>query len=310
MAVAVHAPSARASRRRRRELSSALPMIAPWVIGFIGFEVGPLIASAVISLLHYDLIQAPVWAGAANYVELLTDDKLFWQSLKVTVIYSGLSVPIRLAAALLVAMLMNQKIRGIAVFRTIFYMPSVVSGVAVALLWYWVFNAKFGILNYILGFVGIIGPNWLMDTRWVMPAFIVMSLWGIGGSMVIFLAGLQGVPQELYDAAQVDGAGRAKSFRHVTWPMLTPVVFFNLVMGIIGSFQTFTSSYIMTAGGPANATLFYVLYLYRNAFQFFRMGKACALAWILFLMVLVLTVLVIRSSSLWVFYEAELKGRK
>ena len=310
MATALPVPMSRAGRRHRRELVAALPLIAPWVVGFLAFELGPLLGSAGISFLHWDLIQKPLWAGAANYRELLGDDPLFWQALKVTVIYSGLSVPIRLAAALLVAILMNQKIPAIALFRTIYYMPSVVSGVAVALLWYWVFNAKFGVLNYLLSFFGIAGPNWLMDTRWVMPAFIVMSLWGIGGAMIIFLAGLQGVPQELYDAAQVDGAGRLMSFRHVTWPMLTPVVFFNLVMGVIGSFQTFTASYVMTLGGPANATLFYVLYLYRNAFQYFKMGKACALAWILFLIVLALTALVIRSSSLWVFYEAELKGRK
>jgi len=295
---------------RTRELLSAILFVTPWLVGFFGFEFGPLLASAGISLFKWDLITQPSWVGAAHYQELFAEDPLFWQSLKVTAVYSGLSVPLRLAAALLVAILMNQKVPGITLFRTIYYMPSVVSGVAVALLWYWVFNAKFGVLNYLLSFMGIQGPNWLMSKTWVMPAFILMSLWGIGGAMIIFLAGLQGVPQELYDAADVDGAGRWRKFQHVTWPLLTPIVFFNLVMGIIGSFQTFTASFIMTNGGPANATLFYVLYLYRNAFQFFKMGKACALAWILFLIILGLTALVFRSSPMWVFYEVELKGRR
>ena len=281
--------------------------ISPWVIGFTLFEFGPLVGSLGISLFKWDLIQAPNWTGLDNYIELFTDDPLFWQSLKVTSVYSLFSVPFGLLFALLLALLLNQRLPGIAFFRTIFYLPAVVSGVAVAMLWIWVFNGEFGIFNYLLGNVGIEGPNWFFSRTWVMPAFILMSLWGVGGSMIIFLAGLQGVPQELYDAAEVDGAGRLRQFQHVTWPLLTPVIFFNLIIGIIGSFQTFTNSYIITEGGPANATLFYVLYLYNNGFKFFRMGKAATMAWILFVIILALTILVLRSSRIWVFYETELR---
>ena len=281
--------------------------ISPWVIGFTLFEFGPLVASLGISLFKWDLIQSPSWTGLGNYIELFTDDLLFWQSLKVTSVYSLFSVPFGLLFALLLALLLNQPLPAIAFFRTVFYLPSVVSGVAVAMLWIWVFNGEFGIVNFLLGLAGIEGPNWFFSKTWVMPAFILMSLWGIGGSMIIFLAGLQGVPQELYDAAEVDGAGRLRQFQHVTWPLLTPVIFFNLIIGIIGSFQTFTNSYIITEGGPANATLFYVLYLYRNGFQFFRMGKAATMAWILFVIILALTILVLRSSRIWVFYETELR---
>jgi multiple sugar transport system permease protein len=277
------------------------------VIGFTLFEFGPLAASLGISFFKWDLIQSPSWTGLDNYLELFTDDPLFWQSLKVTGVYSLFSVPFGLLFALLLALLLNQPLPGIAFFRTVFYLPAVVSGVAVAMLWIWVFNGEFGIANYLLGNVGIEGPNWFFSRTWVMPAFILMSLWGVGGSMIIFLAGLQGVPQELYDAAEVDGAGRLRQFQHVTWPLLTPVIFFNLIIGIIGSFQTFTNSYVITEGGPANATLFYVLYLYNNGFRFFRMGKAATMAWILFVIILALTILVLRSSRIWVFYETELQ---
>ncbi len=294
------------SRRARREFWVAMLFISPWVIGFALFEFGPLVASLGISLFKWDLIQAPSWVGLDNYLELFTDDPLFWQSLKVTSVYSLFSVPFGLLFALLLALLLNQPLPGIAFFRTVFYLPAVVSGVAVAMLWIWVFNGEFGIVNYMLDVVGIEGPNWFFDRTWVMPAFILMSLWGVGGSMIIFLAGLQGVPQELYDAAEVDGAGRLRQFQHVTWPLLTPVIFFNLVIGIIASFQTFTNSYVITEGGPANATLFYVLYLYNNGFKFFRMGKAATMAWILFVIILALTILVLRSSRIWVFYETEL----
>ena len=281
--------------------------ISPWVVGFILFEFGPLVASLGISLFKWDLIQAPSWAGLDNYLELFADDPLFWQSLQVTSVYSLFSVPLGLLFALLLALLLNQPLPGIAFFRTVFYLPAVVSGVAVAMLWIWVFNGEFGIVNYLLGIVGVEGPNWFFDKTWVMPAFILMSLWGVGGSMIIFLAGLQGVPQELYDAAEVDGAGRLRQFQHVTWPLLTPVIFFNLIIGIIASFQTFTNSYVITEGGPANATLFYVLYLYNNGFKFFRMGKAATMAWILFVIILALTIMVLRSSRIWVFYETELR---
>jgi len=205
---------------------------------------------------------------------------------------------------------MNQKVRGILWFRTLYYLPSVISGVAVSLLWVWIFNPQFGVLNYLLGKVGITGPEWLYSEFWVLPAFVIMSLWTIGGGMIIFLAGLQGIPIELYEAAELDGANQIQKFFRITIPMISPIIFFNLVMGIIGSFQVFTQAYIMTSGGPHYASLFYVLYLYQQAFQYFRMGYASALAWILFLVILFFTLLVFKSSPLWVYYEGTLrKGR-
>jgi multiple sugar transport system permease protein len=237
-------------------------------------------------------------------------DPFFWQSLRVTVTYTVLAVPLGLVAGLAVAMLLNQKIKGLSIYRTIYYLPSLVGGVAVSLLWMWIFNPQFGVLNWLLSLVGIKGPQWIFSQHWVIPSFVLMSLWGIGGGMIIYLAGLQGIPTDLYDAAAIDGAGSVRTFRSVTLPMLTPVLFFNLVIGIIGSFQIFTQAFVMTSGGPNNASLFYVLYLYQNAFQYFYMGYASALAWVLFLIVVVLTALVFRSSPMWVFYEGELRGRK
>lgn len=292
-----------------RDFLEALPFLTPWLVGVVFLEMGPIIASGVLSLFDWDLIGKPRWTGIGNYTELFFDDFRFWQALKVTFYYGLVAVPLRLVAAFTVALLMNQKVPGISVLRTVYYTPSVVSGVAVALLWYWIFNSQFGLINYLLGLVGIQGPDWLMNPTWVMPALIFMSLWGIGGPMIIFLAGLQGVPQPLYDAAMVDGAGRLRRFLCVTWPMMTPVVFFNLVQGIIASLQTFNNAFVITGGGPGNATLFYVLYLYRNAFLFFRMGKACALAWVLFVIILLLTVMVFRSSALWVFYEVGIERK-
>jgi multiple sugar transport system permease protein len=203
---------------------------------------------------------------------------------------------------------MNQSIPGINVFRTIFYLPSSISGVPVALLWMWIFNPEFGILNMALRIFGIQGPQWLFDPNWVIPAFIVMSLWGIGGAMVIFLAALQGIPRHLYEAAELDGADIFSRFLNITLPMISPVILFNLVMSIIGSMQTFTQAFVMTKGGPANASLFYVLYLYRSAIGYFKMGYGSAMAWLLLVIILALSGLVLRSSPLWVYYEGEVRG--
>jgi multiple sugar transport system permease protein len=225
-----------------------------------------------------------------------------WQ---VTFVYSSMSIPLGVTTSLAVAMLMHQKIRGISLFRTIYYLPSVTSGVAVALLWLWMFNPEFGLINWMLSLIGIHGPAWVYSKDWALPAFVLMSLWGIGGNMIIYLAALDGVPTALYEAATLDGAGEVRQFLSVTLPMITPVLLFNLIMSIISSFQVFTSSYVMTAGGPAYATLFYVLYLYQNAFKYFRFGVASAMSWILFIIILVLTLLVLKSSSVWVYYEGE-----
>ncbi|MHB0877853.1 MAG: carbohydrate ABC transporter permease [Anaerolineae bacterium] len=283
--------------------------ILPWIIGFVLWTAGPMLYSIYLSFTKYEILTSPVWVGAKNYVTLWSDP-LFWQSLKVTTVYSFVSLPLGLFGSLAVAVLMNQKVPGMSYWRTIYYLPAVVSGVPVAILWRWLFNPEFGIINWLLWTLfHVQGPMWLYSKEWVLPAFIVMSLWGLGGGMVIYLAALQGVPTEIYEAAELDGASAGRKFMSVTMPMISPVIFFNLVMGIIGSFQVFTSSFVMTAGGPGNASLFYLLYLYRNAWQYLKMGYASALAWVLFLITMVLTLLTFRSAGAWVYYEGALKGR-
>lgn len=279
--------------------------ILPWIIGFLTFTLGPMVASFYLSFTQWDLFTSPTFVGLSNYVRLFTADPKFWQSLKVTSLYSIFSIPLRLTVGLGLAILLNQKLYGRAMFRTIFYLPAVVSGVAVSLLWKWIFNSDFGVLNVILRALHLPTPDWLGDPKMVLPAYILMSAWGVGGIMVIFLAGLQDVPRHLYEAAEIDGAGTIAKFTRITLPMLSPVIFFNLVMGLIGAFQTFTEAYII---GGGNESLFYVLYLYQNAFRFFQMGYASALAWVLFLIIFALTLLVFRSSAAWVYYESEVKG--
>ena len=296
----------RLSERRREALDFYLG-IMPWAVGFIVFGGGPIVASFVLSFMDWKVLAAPRWVGLANYQHLIFGDKVFRTALGNTLYYTALSVPLGVLASMLLAVLVNQKVPGQNLFRTIYYLPSVTSGVAVALLWVWLFNPNFGLINYVLSLVGIRGPGWLSDVRWAKPALVLMSLWGAGGGMVIFLAGLQGMPEHLYDAAKIDGAGAWALFRHVTLPMLTPTIFFMLVTSVIGSLQTFTNVYVMTNGGPGTATLMYGLYIYQNAFTFLKMGYACALAWILFGVVLALTWLQFQAGSRWVYYEAELR---
>jgi len=280
-----------------------LALISPWLIGFLIFTAGPMLASLYLSFCKYDL-HTLTFVGTKNYEVLVTRDPLFWKSLSNTALYVLFSVPLGLTGSLMIAVLLNQKVKAIPVFRTLFYLPSLVPAVASALLWQWVFHPENGLLNYGLDKVGVQGPKWLQDPHTALPSLILMSLWGIGGGrMLIFLAGLQGVSDELYEAAQLDGAKSWACFRHVTLPMLSPTIFFNLILGIIGSFQVFTSAYIMTGGGPDNATLMYVLYLYNNAFRFFKLGKASAMAWMLFVILLGFTALQFKNASKWVYYE-------
>lgn len=302
----------RVQRRRRRisrETMLAWIMISPWLIGFVLFTAGPMVASLVLAGMKWDLLSPPEWVGLKNFRDMVVEDPLPRHAMKVTVIYALGAIPLRLVFGLGLAMLLNTGIRGLAIFRTIYYLPAVLSGVAVALLWRWIFSPDFGLLNMLLAMVGIQGPAWLTDSKWVLPALIIMSLWGVGGSMVIYLAGLQGIPSELYEAASIDGAEWWHRVWYVTLPMMSPVIFFELVMGIIAAMQVFTNAFIMTNGGPANASLFFMLYLYRQAFQYFHMGYASALAWVLFVCILGLTLLVFKSSALWVYYEGEVKGR-
>lgn len=281
--------------------------ISPTVIGLLVFLLGPIVASAFLSFTEYNILNDPKWIGMRNYTKLFQDG-LFWQALRVSVIYAVVSVPLGLILSLFAAILLNQKFRGVTALRAIYYMPSIISGVAVAMLWRWLFNSQFGMINILLGYVGIQGPMWLTDERWALPAVIIASLWGLGGAMLIFLAGLQGIPGELYEAAEIDGATQVSQFRHITLPMISHVTFFNLVLGIIGALQLFTDAYVMTGGGPNNATLFLSLYLYRNAFLYLNMGYASAMAWVIFAIVLVLTLVVFKSSPLWVYYENERRG--
>lgn len=287
---------------RTREAIGGYLMIAPAVIGFVVFVAGPIIASAVLSFTSYDILSSPKFVGLDNYRTMVHDD-LFWQSLKVTAIAVVVGLPLNLILSLSLAMLLNRKVRTISVWRTIYYLPTVVAGAGVAVLWIWILNPEYGVVNGLLNSIGINGPNWLGDTKTALLSLIAVSLWAIGGTVMIYLAGLQGIPVELYEAAALDGASGWKGFRHVTLPLLTPVIFFNLVLGLIYSWQWFTEPFVMTQGGPDNSTLTYLLYAYRNAFMFFKMGYALALVFSMFVIVLALTMVVFRSSSSWVHYE-------
>jgi multiple sugar transport system permease protein len=285
--------------------------ISPWIIGFMIFTIGPMLASLYYSFTDYNLAYQPKWVGLDNYLHLFTEDPLFWKSLQVTLYYAVLSLPLGLTLSFLIAILLNHKIPFVNVWRTVYFLPSVIAGVGVTLLWVRIFNPRVGIMHPLLALVGIKAPNFLQDVNWVIPALVMMALWGIGGGMIIYLAGLQGVPTDMYDAAKVDGANIFQRFRFVTLPMTTPVIFYNLVMDLISTFQYFTTVYVATGGtgGPNRASLFYNLYLYQNAFKFNEMGYASALAWVLFIIVISLTLLVFRSSSAWVYYEGQLRGR-
>lgn len=296
----------RLSPRVIRDNIAGFLFISPWLLHFTLLIAFAMIYSFRISLMETDLLSTEKFVGFANYKQLWNDE-LFWKSFRVTAYYSFVLVPSGIVIALAIAMLMNQKVKLLGVWRTLFYLPSVVSGVAVAILWGYVLNPRFGLLNLGLRNIGIEGPRWLFSETWAVPGFILMGLWGAGGAMLLYLAGLQGIPTQLYEAAEIDGAGSWSRFRHITIPMLTPTIYFNLLINIIGSFQVFTQSYIMTGGGPNNATLTQVLYLYRKGFQNFQFGYASALAWALFLVIMIFTVLVVRSSEGWVHYEGELK---
>jgi len=304
----INQPSRRGSRSARRENLAGWLCASPWILGFLIFTLGPMLTSIYYSFTEFPLISSPEWIGLENYRGMLIDDDFFFQSLKVTTLYALVGVPLHLVIGFFLAVLLNQPIRFVSLWRTIYYLPAVISGVAVALLWQWIFNSDFGLANWLLKSIGLEGPSWLLDPNWALSALIIMSLWGVGGGMVIYLAGLQGVPTTLYEAAEIDGANTFQRFIHITIPMVSPVIFFNLVIGIIGALQTFTQAFIMTGGGPRQATYFYMLHLYNNAFQWLKMGYASALAWILFIYILILTLLVFRSSSTWVYYEGEIKG--
>jgi multiple sugar transport system permease protein len=258
---------------RRREAINFYLSISPWLAGFLLFVVGPMLFSLYASFTDWDLLSSPRWAGFENYLRM-AQDPLFWQALKVTATFTLAYVPLDLAGGLALALLVRPKIRGIRFFRTVFFLPSVLGGVAFVVVWVWMLNPRGGLVNFLLGGIGIAGPNWLNDPHWALAALVLMSFWGWGRSMVIFLGGLQTIPAELYEASAMDGAGAWRSFLSITLPLLSPTLFFNLILSVISTFQTFTSAFVATNGGPLDSTLFFVLYIYRQAFEFQHMGYA------------------------------------
>lgn len=269
---------------------NALLFLSPWIIGFACFLLGPIIASLVLSFTKFDGINQPVFNGLTNYFFMLMHDPMFLNSLKVTLMFACVTLPLGTVFAISMAMLLNQNIKGMSLYRTMLYLPTVVPIVASSVVWLWVFKAdETGLLNNFLSSIGLNGPLWLADPNWALPALIIMSFWSLGNPIIIYLAGLQNIPDSLYEAAELDGASSWAKLWHITLPMLSPTIFFNVIIGIIQVFQYFVPAYVMTSGGPQGSTMFYSLYTYQTAFDDFRMGYASALAWVLFLIVLVAT---------------------
>ncbi|MCL6511814.1 MAG: sugar ABC transporter permease [Anaerolineae bacterium] len=295
----------RMGRMTRHNLLMGLLFISPWLIGFLILTLYPIVASAYYSLTRYDAISPPEFVGLGNYVDLFTKNPLFWQAVGNTVYYAAIAIPLNICIAIGVALLLNMEVRGRSIYRTIFFLPSIVPDIAAAMLWAWILNPQFGLANAMLKALGLPTIGWLTDPDWSKPSLILINAWAFGGSVVIFLAALQDIPRQLYEAADLDGANAWVRTRYITLPMLTPVIFFNLINGIIGAFQYFTNAYVITGGqgGPAGSTTFYSLLLYRNAFSYFKMGYASAMAWILFAAVFVMTLLLFKSSGRWVYYE-------
>ncbi len=303
-------------RLKWREAITAYCFISPFLVGFIWFTAIPMAIAVYVSFTKYDIVSSPQWIGLANFAKLLRDERLR-VSLLNTAFYAGISVPLNLIVAFAAALAMDMQIRGIRWYRTILYLPSVTPAVANAILWLWIFNPRWGLANQAIQFLGLPPQDWFLDPKLSKPCLIFMGLWGIGPTMVIYLAGLQGVPVALYEAAEIDGAGHWGKFWNVAVPILSPVTFFNLIMGIIGAFQIFATAYILTTGGAGGSTagygvggvldslLFYVLYLWQNAFEFWRMGYASAQGWLLLAIILVLTAIQFKLAGRWVHYEAE-----
>ena len=306
-------PTARVSslsRMRRRETIEGVLYLSPWIIGFIVFVLGPLIASIYLSFTKYNVLRPPQFIGFQNFVYAFTKDDLFLPSIWRTFYYSLLLVPLGMIGSLFAAILLNQKLLATSIWRTLYFLPTLTPLVAAALLWRWLLNPEMGLVNFLLAKIGIEGPGWLNSTTWAIPSLVIIGLWAsIGGSrMIIFLAGLQDVPAELLEAAEIDGAGTLDKFWNVTLPLLSPTIFFNLVLGIIFALRTFESAFVATNGGPARATWFISLHIYQNAFVSFDMGYASALSWLFFIVLSVLTFLQFKLSGQWVFYQGERKS--
>ncbi|MEK3889946.1 carbohydrate ABC transporter permease [Bacillus sp. FSL K6-3431] len=292
----------------RKESIQGYIFIAPWIIGFLFLTGGPILFSLYGSFTNYDVTSRMNFVGFSNYIRMFTNDDLFWTSLYNTLYYVAISVPLTTVGAVLLGVLLNQNVPGMRVFRTIYYLPAVLSGVGVYLLWMQLLSPDTGLINTILSWVGIDGPAWLSDPTWTKPALIFMKLWSLGGGMLLYLASLQGVPKSLYEAAEMDGANIIHRFRHITIPMITPVIFFDLVTSLIGGFQIFQEAYVMTesgSGGPANSLVFFNLHMWNKAFKVFDMGYAMGMSWVLFAIVFLLTLINIKLAPRWVHYEGE-----
>ncbi|WP_238392365.1 carbohydrate ABC transporter permease [Paenibacillus antri] len=292
----------------KREAAQGYMFVAPWIIGFLCFTGGPLLFSLYASFTNYDITSRMDWVGLRNYQIMFNRDPLFWISLKNTLYYVAIMVPLTTIGSLLVAVLLNVKVPGMRIFRTIYYLPAVLSGIGVYMLWMMLLEPQSGLVNTVLGFVGIDGPNWLTDPNWTKDSLILMRLWAVGGGMLLYLAALQGVSEQLYEAAELDGAGHIRKFWHITVPMVTPVIFFDLVTSLIGGFQVFQEGYIMSAdptnpGSPMNSLLFFNLHMFNKAFKVFDMGYAMAMAWFLFLIAIAVTIFNMVASKYWVHYE-------
>jgi multiple sugar transport system permease protein len=310
------------SRVEKREAWAGLFFLSPWLIGFLLFTVGPIIASFIFSLTEYDVIHEAKFVGIENYANIIgfhnveggltANDPLFWKSLWNTLYIATIGVPLSLILGLAIAMLLNEETKAIRWYRLIYYLPAIVPVVAIAVLWQWIYRPQIGLLDMVFQWFGIAMPNWLADPVWTKPALIILLLWGVGGNMVVWLAGLKAIPQQLYEAAEIDGAGWWQRFRRVTIPILTPYIFFNLIIGIINYFQIFTQAYLLGTSeytaGPLDSLLFYVYYIFNRAFLYFDMGYASALAWILFIIILALTLVQLKLAPKWVYYEGEKKG--
>ncbi len=275
--------------------------ISPWLIGFLAFTLYPFIASLYYSFTSYNILTSPHFVGLQNYIGLI-HDRLFWVSLYNTLYYAIIFVPVSTVLSIAIAMLLNMRVQALGLFRSIFYLPAVVPIVASSILWLWLFNPSYGLINSLLKGMGIQGPGWVFSAAWSKPGLILMGLWSLGMPIVIYLASLQGVPRDLYEAADIEGASAGHKMWHITVPIISPAILFNVIFGIIGSFQYFTQAFVMTNGGPSNSTLFYAMYIYQQGFEFLRMGYASALAWILFVLVLVATLAVMKTSAKKVYY--------
>ncbi|MBL7006057.1 MAG: sugar ABC transporter permease [Spirochaetia bacterium] len=289
----------------RRQTIDAYVCISPWLIGFLIFTIMPISFTIYYSFTRWTIMEPPVWIGLKNYIFMFTKDPIFWQSLKVTSLYVVMSLPIIIIFGLLLALLLNLKIRGMNLYRTLFYIPAVISGVSVAMLWTWLLQPDVGMVNTLLDLVGIKGPGWFWDPVWALPSVASMSVWKVGGSAVIYLAGLQNIPPQLYEAARIDGAGRRQAFFKITIPLLTPTLFFQLIIQMIECFKVFTEAFVITKGGPLKATYFYLLYFYEEGFQHFNTGYASALILVLVTVIMGMTVFVNYTSKRWVYYAGE-----